>query len=110
MKNMSIAKKVLLSSLFIGILLITVSTGLLFRDILAIKKDIYQKKATELKRILSDNITSKRNIGLTNVLSISNDMQLSKDLVDNDRKNAIAVVSSVLKKFKESTPYKNVKI
>ncbi len=110
MKNMSIAKKVFLSSLFIGILLITVSTTLLFRDISAIKTDVYQKKATELKRVLSDSITSKKNIGLTNVLSISNDVQLSKDLVDNDRKNAIVVVSSVLKKFKESSPYKNVKI
>jgi len=110
LKNLSISMKVFLLSSVIGIILISISTSILLGKISNIKDDVYQKEVIELKRILSDSITSKKNIGLSNVISVANDTRLVKALVENNREEAIKVLVEIGRKFKVNTPYKNIKL
>jgi methyl-accepting chemotaxis protein len=105
MKNISIRTKVFLLSLIIGVIFIFT----LLNNISHVKKDVYKREVNSLQKILLKSIEGKKNVGLASVISIANDEHLSQALINNDREKAILVLAKISKKFKQSTPYKNVK-
>lgn len=110
MKNLSIGLKVFLLSSLIGVILITISSTILLNKVSDMENDVYKKKVLELKSILSQSIAGKTNIGLSNVISIANDKRVVDSLINNDREEAISVLAHISKKFREYTPYKNIKL
>ena len=107
---MSIGLKVFLLSSLIGAVLIIISSMFLLNKVSKMESDVHHKKVLELKSKLSQSIHSKENVGLSNAISIANDYRLVNALVENDRDLAIKVLANISKKFKESTPYKNIKL
>jgi len=110
LNHISIKMKVFISSTIIGFLLIGISSATLMNDISDITKDIYNKKVLELQQLLENKIEAKKSIGLTNVLSVANNVQLVEALLNNDRRKAIQVLAKIGTTFKDNTNYKNIKL
>jgi methyl-accepting chemotaxis protein len=106
MKNMSIRMKVFLLSVAIGVVLVAT----LLNNISKVKENVYEREVNSLKKILSKSIEGKKIVGLASVISMANDKHLSQALIDNDRQKAILVLAEISKQFKQSTPYKNIKL
>jgi methyl-accepting chemotaxis protein len=98
--------KVFLFSLIIGVVFILI----LINSISKVKNLVYKKEVNNLKKILVKSIEAKKIIGLASVISMANDERLSDALIYNDREEAIQVLANIGKKFKQSTPYKNIKL
>ena len=110
MKQISIKMKVILSSISLGLILISISSFTLLSDIDEIKKDVHEKKEAELHRLLDTKIEAKKSIGLTNVISVANNQELVKALREHNRQKAINVLAKIGQEFKNNTDYKNVKL
>ena len=95
---------------FIGVVLIGISTTLLLDGVADIKEDVYKERVSELQKLSSEELKVKKDVGLSSVISIANDARLSAALVNNDREEAMKILSQISKKFKENTSYKNVKL
>lgn len=110
LNNLSIKIKIFLYSAIIGVLLLAVSAFFLLEKVTTLKDNVYKSEIKKLHSTLNDKISSKKNIGLTNVISIANNKQLVEALIENDREKAINVLAKIGKKFKQNTSYKNIKL
>ncbi len=110
MKNLSISNKIhlpLISAIVIGMFLILVSA---FNSLDKIEKDVYTTEQATLSVYLKNQLASKYDIGLTNAINISSNYNVIKALESNNKKLAISGLGKLIKTYKESTPYKNIKI
>lgn len=110
MQNLSISKKVhipLIVSMLLGFIIIIVNYFYSNADMI---DDIYNDEEKSLRSFYSEAIDSKKNIGLTNAINISNNYNVVKALETNDREIAINGLKTVSKDFKDYTNYKNIKI
>ena len=110
MNNLSIKLKAFLFSATIGALLLLATTIFLFSKITSLKENVYSQEEHKLQATLVDKINAKKSVGLTNVISIANNVKLVEALVENDRAKAISVLAEIGKTFKEHTNYKNIKL
>lgn len=110
MRNFSISLKAFIYSSAVGILLIAVSTLFLLSKASDIEHDVLDEKKAELKKLLDSNVGSKKDIGLSNAISIANNKNIAKALDTNDREMAIEILKEVGRNFKENTQYQNVKV
>ena len=110
MPSLSIKLKVFILSLLVGIILISIASWFLLSNVSSLKKEVYAKTSSELGKLLETELTSKKNIGLTNAISIASNIRLSEALSNNDREEALQILSSIVKSFKEKTIYKNIKL
>ena len=89
MKNFSISLKAFIYSSIIGVLLIIISTLFLLSKASDIENDVLSEKKAELTKLLDSNVVSKKDIGLSNAISIANNKNIAIALEENDRNSAI---------------------
>ncbi len=110
MQNLSISLKVFIYTSLIGTLLIIVSSFFLLSKASDIEQDVLKEKKLELVDFLNSKIQSKKDIGLSNAISIANNKDISNALENNNRDLVIDILSRIGKKFKDDTKYKNIKV
>ena len=78
------------------------------------KENLQLKTYTEVKSTLQhftiEQIENKKDIGITNAISIANDGMIQDALISNNRELAIKALGVLSKTFKENTQFQNVKI
>ena len=107
---MSISSKVLLYIALIGIVLTIISSTFMLSKASDIEQDVLDTTKRELLSLLDSQVKSKKDVGLSNVISIANNKNIALALNNNDRDTAIAILRDVGKKFKDNTQYQNVKL
>jgi len=110
MNNMKIPVKIFIASSVIAILLITITSIMMLTKLTDIEKNVISDEMSKIRTLLGIEIQSKKNVGLTNAISISNNENLFSALETNNRELAIDVLTSVNENFKTNTDFKNFKI
>ncbi|ADG93486.1 methyl-accepting chemotaxis sensory transducer [Arcobacter nitrofigilis DSM 7299] len=110
MNNLTISKKFLYMTILLAIFMLVVSFFILDIKKNYIKNDVINKNITELRKTSDLKIEGKLEVGISNAISIANDSMIQQALVDNNRELAINALSSLSKRMKESTPFKNIKV
>ncbi len=110
LQNLSISKKIhipLILSMLIGLTIIIINFSITISDV---RLDVYSNQAELLKQTYNDKINEKKNIGLTNAISLANNLSVITSLKQDDRKIAIDGLKNLSQQFKDATIYKNIKI
>jgi len=110
MNNLSISLKVFIYSSIIGVSLTVASSIFLLSKASEIEKEVLANKKIELLKLLNSKIQAKKDIGLSNAISIANNNNIPTALKNDDRESVIDILSEVSKKFKDDTKYKNIKV
>ena len=110
MNNMKISVKIFIASSVIAILLITITSVMMLTKLTDIEKNVISDEMSKIRTLLGIEIQSKKNVGLTNAISISSNESLFSALETNNRALAIDVLTSVNENFKTNTGFKNFKI
>ncbi|MCV6608290.1 MAG: methyl-accepting chemotaxis protein [Campylobacterales bacterium] len=76
----------------------------------SIEETVIKSKLDSLHTLLDGKQSAKKQIGLTNAISIANNKELVESLETGNRELAINVLKEVDKTFKENTKFKNIKI
>jgi methyl-accepting chemotaxis protein len=109
-KSLSISKKIhipLVVSMLIGTIIIIVN---FFSSSAELKKNVYNKEVKSLNNFLADAMESKRNIGITNAINISQNHSVIRALEENNRTIAMNGLKTFSDIFKKNTDYKNIKV
>lgn len=110
LKSMSISKKVhipLILSMLIGTIIILVNYFYLIADL---KRDVYENETKNLKSFFVESLESKKDIGITNAINISQNFSVVNALANNDREIAIKGLDHFSAELKKSTKYNNIKV
>lgn len=110
MNKLSISKKIhipLIASIIFGFVIIMVNY---FYSIDEMKKNVHKTQEKLLRSTYKEAVKSKESIGLTNAINIAKNYDVIRALKENNRNMAIDGLSSISRKFKEFTDYKNIKI
>ncbi|WP_417326314.1 methyl-accepting chemotaxis protein [Halarcobacter sp.] len=109
-KNMSIQKKFS----FVTVLIIFVALVISFLVFNYYKniteEEVYQSTLDELTTHVTENVQAKKDVGISNALSIANDGRIKQALRENNRELAILSLKSISKEMKDHTPFKNIKV
>lgn len=110
MKNWNIGNKliglIVLSSL-IGLLLAIILFTFSLKDI---EEHVYEDTIEHLNATVSQRVEAKSKICLSNAVSIANDIGVINALKNKDREMAIEAMKHLSQKFKDNTPFKNIKV
>lgn len=110
LNSLTIAKKIyfaIITSLILSFVIVFIY---LQNSINSIAKSVEETKTKELKNFVTEQIAGKENIGITNAINISKNKYIINSLAQEDREIAIKALEDVVQTFKDSTPYKNIKI
>jgi methyl-accepting chemotaxis protein len=107
---MKISKKIAYSVL--GVSLLALVFGIVIFSSIAskIEEDVNKDFVVNLQQTTQEEFQIKKNMGITNAISIANDGRIKKALRNNDRKWALLTLSFIHNKMKASTPLKNIKV
>ena len=75
-----------------------------------IKNDVYNKSKNELQNQVIGRVDSKLLVCATNALSISSDKAIKESLKENNRQKAIVELKDIVKRFKNNTSIKDLKL
>ncbi len=109
-KDMSISKKVhipLIASIIIGLAIVLANY---FYEVSSVKKDVYKKEESYLKALWQNKLEAKESIGITNAISISQNIYVIQALQTGNRELGIKGLQKLMKIYKEDTKFKNIKI
>ncbi len=81
-----------------------------FRALDQITQNVYQQQSQALQTAMRQSLGRKYDITLTNALSLSENDAFKTALSTGYRKPAIETATKLIQKYKESTPFKNIKI
>ncbi|WP_072681911.1 methyl-accepting chemotaxis protein [Arcobacter sp. LA11] len=110
MKIKSIGLKITLVVVIISLLSLVVSYSILqFYKNKAIE-DVYSQVVNDLQVKVNQKINSKKDVGISNAVSIANDGRIKSALRNKDRDEAILTLKFISEKMKKSTPFKNIKV
>ncbi|MEA3315613.1 MAG: methyl-accepting chemotaxis protein [Campylobacterota bacterium] len=110
MKTKSIGGKINLSIVGISLISLIVAFLVLFYYLQQTEKNTYHQLSEDLQVLANDKINSKKSIGISNAVSISNDGRIRKALENQKRGLAVEALKLIIPMYKKSTPYKNIKI
>jgi methyl-accepting chemotaxis protein len=108
--NLGISAKVLIATTLVSLALITLSTIYMLQNVSKISNETKENRIVEMKYLLDESIKHKEDIGLTNAITIANDIRLINALKTDNREEALKILSKISNNFKAHTSYKNVKI
>lgn len=74
------------------------------------KEDVYSQVINKLQITVKTKLQAKKDVGISNAISIANDGKIKSALKNNNREEAIRTLKSISEKMKESTPFKNIKV
>ncbi len=109
-KVKSISTKIhipLILSLTVGLVLIVITSILGLRDI---EEDVYKNEAKSLEVFVNKSIDSKKNLVLTNVLTLAENRDFQVALNANNKPLALELGQKMMQSFKNNSNYNNVKI
>jgi len=75
-----------------------------------VENQTYKNIQQELQNFATAKVIAKKQIGITNAISIANDGRIKKSLRTKDRKWAIISLENLSNKMKQNTKFKNVKV
>jgi methyl-accepting chemotaxis protein len=75
-----------------------------------VKYNVYKNESKALLLKLDDRLMLKRNVAISNVVALSNDMRIIEALKNNDKSKMKDVLSQLSKRYKDMTTFKNVKV
>lgn len=110
MNNMSIGQKVhipLIASIAVGFVIVLINY---FISVSEIKDNIYESQAKEMKTVFEEAVEAKKNVGITNAISIATNAGVINGLSSGDRQQTLGSLKSLSKDFKENTKFGNIKI
>jgi len=112
MKNKftSISSKINIVIIIISLISLLGASTLLFWYADKINTNVYKKAKKSLIYDANEKIKLKMRVGLSNVISISNDIRIKKALLENNRTLAMDSLQDVSLKMKQNTEFKNIKI
>ena len=110
MKFKSIGLKITLVVIIISLLSLVVSYSILqFYKNKAIE-DVYSQVVNDLQVKVNQKLKSKKDVGISNAVSIANDGRIKSALRNKNREEAILTLKFISEKMKKSTPFKNIKV
>ena len=110
LQKMSLSKKFTFISIIITLIIVASSFFILNYFKLNIQEKVLTKTKQDLLEELHSNIQAKKDIGISNAISMANNGRIKKTLLNKDRKWGIISLSTISKEMKENTPFKNVKV
>ncbi len=110
LKNATIQKKFIIITVMITVLVLIGSFLVLNYFKSDTVKEVYQQTQHELRDHVTESVIEKKNVGISNALSMANDGRIKKSLRTDDRDLAILSLSAISKEMKENTPFKNIKV
>ncbi|MEA3352313.1 MAG: methyl-accepting chemotaxis protein [Campylobacterota bacterium] len=110
LKNASVQKKFTLINLAVTIVALLIGFLVLNEHKQDIKEGVYTSTKESLNKNIKDYVQAKKDVGISNAISIANDGRVRKTLRTNDRKWGILTLSRISKDMKENTPFKNIKV
>ncbi|MEA3498437.1 MAG: methyl-accepting chemotaxis protein [Campylobacterota bacterium] len=109
-KNQSISKKVSLSVVIVSSISLLVGFLILNFYSVKIEKDVDAVFVKNLQIEAEDKLQLKKDVGISNAVSVANDGKIKQALEENNRDIAIKSLKNLGKSLKASTPFKNVKV
>jgi len=108
--NLTIGKKIyypLIAGILLGVIIMSLIS---YSSTKKIRKEVFQNTANELKLLFKLKMEAKKDVGITNAITIANNTGVIKALRENDRSYAYKVLKRLLKEYKKYTKFKNIKI
>jgi len=109
-KNLSISKKIhypLIISIIVGLMIVV---GVSYFSIQNIKKEVYNNTEKELVNVFSLKMQSKKDVGISNAVSLANNFYVINALKTGDREFALKGLKELGNEYKRETKFKNIKI
>ena len=109
-QNLSISKKIhypLIGSIIFGLMIVI---GVSYFSIEKIKKEVYQNTKSNLIDIFNLKMQSKKDVGISNAVSLANNFYVINALKTGDRKFVLEGLKELGKEYKRETKFKNIKI
>jgi len=110
MNNLSISKKIGLSVITIAIISMLIAYISLSMSLKNIEDVVDKQFVKEMKVKAQLQLDLKKDIGITNAISIANNIAIQNALETNNRKLAINALKNLATDLKNGTSFKNVKI
>ncbi len=110
LKNVTIQKKFIIITILITVLVLIGSFLVLNYFKSNTVKEVHYKTELQLQKHITEAVLEKKNVGISNALSIANDGRIKKALRTNNRELAILSLSVISKEMKDNTPFKNIKV
>ena len=110
LKNKNLSIKVLILLIMISIFAITVNLFIGYTRMSNMKQEVFKTTTQDLKTELSDALTAKKKVWLTNALQIANNPTIQKAMYENNRQTCINILNNYSKTFKENTSFNNIKV
>ena len=110
MSNLSIQKKFIIITLITTVFVLLGSFLVLNYFKMHTTQEVYEHAKNELQEHTLESIEEKKNVGISNALSIANDGRIKESLRTGDRKLAILSLATISKEMKDNTPFKNIKV
>jgi methyl-accepting chemotaxis protein len=107
---LSISNKIhipLIGSITVGLVLIGFSA---YFSIQKIESDVFSSEAQNLKVYINNQLSAKRDVGLTNAINIASNIDVIEALSFNNRELAVDGLAKLAKTYKDYTDYNNIKI
>jgi methyl-accepting chemotaxis protein len=106
LNSMTISKKMNYFSIISIFLCIGIS-AYFYQDI---KSTVCNNETKNMLLQLIDRIGTKKDVGMSNVVALSNDSRIAQALKNNNKESLKKILSQLSVKYKKSTHFKNVKI
>jgi len=110
MKRKAISKKFINISVLVSLIIILLGYFTLNTYKATIDEEVYKNTQKELHSTYNEYLKSKKDIGITNAFSISNDGLIKESLQNNRRELAINSLKNINTTLKNGTSFKNIKI
>ena len=109
-KNLSISKKIhypLIAAIIIGIVIMIIIS---YNSTQNIKKEIFHNTKEDLISLFKLKMEAKKDVGITNAISIAQNTAVIEALKTGDRKIALKALKKLTEEYKKYTKFKNIKI
>ena len=109
-QNQSVSRKVSLSIIAVSIISLLVGFLILNWYSIKIEDEVNTKFVENLQKETNAKFQLKKDVGISNAVSVANDGKIKQALEENNRDIAIKSLQNLGKSLKSSTPFKNVKV
>ncbi len=107
---MKISHKIFILSSVVALFLIIIASVVMLEELSGVEKRTVSNEMMDIRALLNTEIEAKKDVVLTNAISISYEESLYKALAINDRTLAIKTLTDISKNLQENSPYKHLKI
>ena len=108
--NMTIGKKLGFSVMVVSLVSLIIGILILNWYSIKIEDEVDAKFVKNLQLEAQDKFQLKKDVGISNAVSVANDGKIKQALQENNREIAIKSLKNLGKSLKASTPFKNVKV